>query len=67
MNKLKILWFILVPIGWFLAFRLIIWIQNYPINWIEPSAIDIFLVCTGIFGTIALIFGAISIAIHLQD
>jgi len=70
MNKLKVLWFGLVPVGWFLALRLIIWINNYPIDWSSnggDTGLAMFLVMTGVFGTIALIFGAIGLAVYLQD
>lgn len=69
MNKLKVLWFGLIPVGWFVALRLIIWINHYPINWSgqEDIGLQMFLVMTGFFGSIVLIFGAVGLAIYLQD
>lgn len=63
------LWFGLVPLGWFLALKLMIWINQYPINWEskEDVGLQIFLILTGLFGTIALIVGALVLAIHLQE
>lgn len=67
MKKIKVLWFGLVPLAWFVALRMNIWITNYPIDWSGPSGLGVFLVMTGILGTVVLIFGAIGLAIYLQD
>jgi len=67
MNKIKVLWFGLVPLGWWLSLQLIIWITNYPINWNNPSGLGVFLTFTGVIGTLMLIFGALGIAIYLQE
>ena len=67
MKKLKVLWFGLVPLGWFLSFRLVLWISNYPIDWSSPSGLGMFLSMSGFIGTITLFFGAIGLAIYLQD
>ncbi len=69
MNKLKLLWFLLVPIGWWLAFELVKWVQFYPVNCSgeENFGICSFLIMTGFFGSIALIASSIFLAIRLQD
>lgn len=64
-KKLKLLWFLLVPLGWFVSFQLLKWIDTYPIDWSTPSAIGLFLAMTGLFGTTFLIGGAIFIAIDI--
>lgn len=68
-NKLKLLWFGLVPLGWFLALKMNIWIANYPGVWEETSAsgLKLFFAMTGVFGSVALIIGAFALAVHLQD
>ena len=65
-NKLNILWVGLVPLAWFLSFKFIVWIHNYPINWGEISGIGLFLALSGFFGTIVLIGGAFAAALYLQ-
>ncbi len=69
MKKLKLLWFLLVPLGWFLAFQLTKWVQFYPSNSPvgEPTGLDLFLAATGIFGTLILILGSVGLAIYLQE
>lgn len=72
MKKLKLLWFSLVPLGWFLSFRLIEWVQFYPINCnpdIPNSAegLCIFLGMSAVFGTFLIMISSIALAIHLQD
>jgi hypothetical protein len=67
MDKLKVLWFGLVPIGWWLAFEVIKWGHYYPIDCKEPNGICIFIFFTQFFGSIAFIGASIGLAIYLQD
>ncbi|MES2408773.1 MAG: hypothetical protein V4509_00550 [Patescibacteria group bacterium] len=71
-NKLKILWFGLVPLSWCLAFLLVKWAQFYPINCDlslpdSPGGLCIFIGLTGVCGTIILLFAGFGFAIYLQD
>ena len=66
-NKLKVLWFGVVPIGWFLAFKLVEWVQFYPFDCKEASGLCFFLIVTGFFGSCLLILGSVGLAFHLQD
>ena len=72
MNKLKILWFGLIPLGWFLSFRLVEWVQFYPITCNpdvpnSPDGLCIFLMMSGVFGTVLIMISFIALAFHLQD
>ena len=71
MEKLKVLWFGLVPLGWFLALKLVIWVQFYPIvcdaSKESPIGLCMFLAMTGILGTILLFGASIGLAIYLQE
>lgn len=69
-NKLKVLWFGLIPLGWFLSFILVKWIQFYPVSCPSDGTnigICLFLGMSGIFGTLFFMFGSLSLAIYLQD
>ena len=70
-NKLKVLWFGLIPLGWFLAFKLILWVTYYPITCnaddSSPVSLCIFLTFTGFLGTFFLVGSSIALAIQLQD
>lgn len=66
MKKLKLLWFLLVPIAWLLSFKLVVWVQYYPLK-NEDVGLGVFLFSTAFLGTISLIIGSIGLAINLQD
>ena len=66
MKKLKLLWFLLVPIAWLLSFKLVVWVQYYPLK-NEAVGLGVFLFSTAFLGTISLIIGSIGLAINLQD
>lgn len=70
-NKLKVLWFLSVPLAWFLSFKLVEWVQFYPLNCdMGPDSADglcMFLIMTGFFGTLLLMIGGVALAIYMQD
>ena len=66
-NKIKVLWFGLVPLAWCLALKFIIWITNYPIDWSKISGLGIFLSMSGILGAILIIGSGVLLAVYLQD
>ena len=69
-NKLKVLWFLVVPLSWFCAFELVKWVSYYPTPCIEGSndlGLCIFLAMTGLFGSMLGLIGGVALAIHMQD
>ncbi len=69
-NKLKVLWFAVIPLGWWLSFILVKWVQFYPIDCLtndSPIGLCLFLVMSGLIGTVAIFTSSIALAIYMQD
>jgi len=70
MNKIKILWFLVVPIAWLLSLKLIEWITYYPVSCStsdSPVGICMWFAMTGIFGVLGLVVGSIILAFYMQE
>lgn len=68
MNKLKLLWLGLVPIGWYLAFLLVKWVQYYPVDCSTDDmkiGLCMFLFLSGLLGSALLMVGSIGLAVML--
>lgn len=67
-EKLKLLWFGIVPLAWYINFKFIELIQDYSIkNWDGPIALGLFLTALELVVPVLIFLGAISLAFYLQD
>lgn len=65
MEKLKILWFGLVPLGWFISFELVKWAIFYPVDYIQYPGIGAFMILTCLIGIPVMYIGSVLLSVYL--